>query len=193
MVQFLRSHSLSRNLIYKLGEPRGRFFIKHLEPYLSPADSIVDIGAGIGNISAQLGKKGYHVLALDIEDLSFTSGVNPILYNGRKMPFKNKEFDVSIIITVLHHVKTPEAVISEARRVSSKIIIIEDIYFNVLHKYLTFLLDSMLNLEFRNHPHSNKNDANWKRLFKKMGLKLSDTKYDRSFLLFKHVVYVLET
>ena len=75
---------------------------------------------------------------------------------------------------------------------ASRIIIMEDIYSNSLQKYLTFFVDSLVNLEFSDHPHSNKTDEEWRELFRKNGLKLVDAKYHRFLLFFRQVTYYLE-
>jgi len=81
----------------------------------------------------------------------------------------------------------------EAKRVSKKIIIIEEIYTNIFNKYLTYFIDSLLNLEFIGHPHTNKTDKEWKLLFGQLGLKLTDAKYSRTFLVkTRQVIYCLE-
>ena len=46
-----------------------------------------------------------------------------ILYDGKKLPFKNKEFDIVISTTVLQDIKRPKKIIEEIKRVGSKYII----------------------------------------------------------------------
>lgn len=193
VVQFLRTHHSSRSIVHRLGEPRARLFIEQFERYLNTTDSILDVGTGVGNIAAQLIEKGYTVLPLDVENLSFTSDVVPKLFDGKAIPFNNKQFDVALVSTVLHHVKVPKDILLEAARVAKKLIVIEDIYTSTPHKYLTYAMDSLMNLEFKNHPHSNKTDSQWKNLFREMGLELVSTGYMKSSVVFKHAVYVLET
>lgn len=57
---------------------------------------------------------------------------------------------------------------------------------------MTYFFDSLLNLEFVGHPHSNKSDKQWKKTFENLDLKLVDIKYNYSFLVFKHATYYLE-
>ncbi|MFQ5795282.1 MAG: class I SAM-dependent methyltransferase [Candidatus Bipolaricaulia bacterium] len=137
------------------------------------------------------GKK-FKVTPLDVQNLSFVDQIEPVIYDGDNMLFEDDRFDVALILTVLHHTPHPEKVINEAKRVSKRIVIIEDIYMNFIQKYLTYFFDSLLNLEFTGHPHTNKNDQEWKALFEQLGLKLKDAKYKRSLLLFKNVTYHLE-
>jgi len=54
------------------------------------------------------------------------------------------------------------------------------------------MIDSLVNLEFTGHPHSNKSDAEWREAFTRMNLRLLDTKYTHTAYVFKHAVYYLE-
>ena len=59
-----------------------------------------------------------------------------------------------------------------------------------LEKYKTYIMDSIVNFEFKDHPHNNKTDIEWKNIFKQLNLKLVDTKY-RKHGSFLHAIYVL--
>ena len=177
---------------YNLGIDRDRFLAGLIFPYLEKGDKVLDIGCGLGRITKMIKDEGHIITPLDVRDLSIDDDISPLIYNGKKIPFADKSFDVSLIITVLHHTVSPEAILREARRVSKKIIIIEDIYKNSLQKYFTFLNDSVLNLEFFGHPHSNMNDLEWKKTFKKLNLKLVNAKYAKRQLVL-HGIYFLST
>ena len=166
--------------------------VKQIEPYLNKHYKILDIGSGLCTVCEILRIKGYQTTPLDVQDLSFVDGIKPILYDGDKIPFNENEFDISLISTVLHHISHPKKILREAKRVSKKIIVVEDIYYNVLHRYLTYFFDSLSNWEFIGHPHKNKNDKGWKQTFKNLGLKLIEAKYERIFLIFELASYHLE-
>lgn len=176
MREEVASLGLIRRLNYFLWKSRAKDIYSRLKPYLKKGDKILDIGAGSCQIAEILTKRGFKTTLLDVKNLSSVSSINPIIYDGQYIPFKNNSFDVALLITVLHHTSNTEQVLSEAKRVSKRIIVIEDIYKTTFQKYLTFIMDSLANLEFINHPHSNKSDKEWKRLFKELGLKLVDTK-----------------
>ncbi|MEM7551051.1 MAG: methyltransferase domain-containing protein [Bacteroidota bacterium] len=163
-----------------------------ISPYLKKSDRILEIGTGLGTVSKTLIDHGFSFEGVDIADYSIYEEVKPTVYDGKKLPFKKNEFDSTLILTVLHHTKNPIQIISEAARVSKKVIIIEDIYSNKLQKYLTFFTDSLTNFEFKGHPHTNKTDAEWKLVFKKLDLKLINDFSYRYFLLYRQVVYMLE-
>ncbi|KKR78393.1 MAG: Methyltransferase type 11 [Candidatus Nomurabacteria bacterium GW2011_GWA2_40_9] len=192
IIRFLQKNRFFRRIIYKAGKSRAKDMINKIKPFLDKNDAILDIGSGTCNVCQILFENHYKISPLDVQDLSFVNNIKPVIYDGVKIPYDNNKFDKVLILTVLHHTPNPENVLKEAKRVSKRIIIIEDIYSNWLHKYITYFFDSLLNLEFIGHPHTNKNDKQWKKTFKKLGLKLIDTKYDHSFLVFKHATYYLE-
>ena len=82
-------------------------------------------------------------------------------------------------------------VIKEALRVADELIIIEDVYTNQLHKYLTFFTDSLFNFEFIGHPHSNKTETEWEKLFKNLKLKIKDKRKDKVLKFYNQVTYYL--
>ncbi|MEP4091791.1 class I SAM-dependent methyltransferase [Reichenbachiella sp.] len=149
------------------------WIIKHL----SPQHKILDLGSGSCFLSSLLMDKGFEVTPVDVQNLSSITTISPLIYDGRNLPFKEKAYDVVLLLTVLHHVKDFRATIREARRVSNKIIIIEDIYYNTFQKYLIYFFDSLVNFEFLNHPHNNLNDLEWKALFHGENLVLEDAQY----------------
>jgi ubiquinone/menaquinone biosynthesis C-methylase UbiE len=192
LVKFLQKNNFFRGIIYKLGRARANDIFSKIKPFLNKDDYILDIGAGTCNVCEILLEKEYNVIPLDIQDLSFVNNIKPILYDGDKIPFDDNKFDITLILTVLHHTPYPEKIIEEAKRVSKRIIIMEDIYTNVFHKYITYFFDGLLNLEFIGHPHTNKNDKLWKETFDKLGLKIIETRYHSSYLVFRHATYYLE-
>ncbi|NMB56522.1 class I SAM-dependent methyltransferase [Candidatus Beckwithbacteria bacterium] len=191
-MKLLQKNKLSKKIIYKIAQKRTQSLLKKIEPFLKEGDKILDIGAGTCSLCEDLEKKDYQVFPLDVQNLSLIDHINPLIYNGDKIPYENDEFNKALILTVLHHTKDPEKIIKEAKRVAKEIIIIEDVYSNPLHQYITYFFDSLLNFEFFNHPHSNKNNREWQETFEKLGLKLLDTQYHRSFFVFKHATYYLQ-
>lgn len=181
-----------KKLIAKTIPGRVGIKIGHLLPHLGKEEKILDIGTGNGGICHALKSEGLVVQPLDIKDISFFPEVKPRVYDGEKIPFENRSFDVTLLITMLHHTPDPEAILREARRVAPKLIVMEDIYTNFIQKHLTFFTDSLVNLEFEGHPHTNMNDAGWRQLFEELDLEVSHVEYRRTLLFYKQVVYVLQ-
>ena len=190
----LKENKIMNNFLYRLLRYRAEETVKDIENYFSKEDYTVDIGAGGCNITEVMREKGYKIKPIDIRNSSFVKGLEPLVYDGEKIPFKDNEFTASLIVTVLHHAPNNRKIIEEAMRVSQKkIVIIEDIYTGSIHKKLTFFMDSLVNIEFQGHPHTNRSDKEWKELFKELGLKIKDAKYRKSrFPFLYHATYYLE-
>ena len=188
----LQDKSFLKEQIFKIWLWDAKFKIQRISEHLSKKDKILDVGTGPGSVCLLMQREGYNLTPLDVVDQTLSSEVEPLIYNGKKLPFDDNSFNTALILTVLHHTSNPKEILSEAKRVADKIIIVEDIYSNPIQKYLTFIVDSIVNMEFAGHPHSNKSDTEWKTTFNKLGLKLKATRYDRFLLFFRQATYYLE-
>ncbi|MGK7955013.1 MAG: class I SAM-dependent methyltransferase [Crocosphaera sp.] len=166
---------------------------KRLEAWLNHEDFILELGSGLGTVTHYFQQQGFTIVPLDIQNVSLFSEVNPIIYEGQKIPFENHTFSTVLLLTVLHHTVDVVSVLCEAKRVGRKIMIIEDIYDNKIQQYLTYTVDSLVNFEFSEHPHNNQTDEEWKNLFKRLKLKLIYTETYSFLYFFKQVIYILET
>ena len=167
--------------------------LRWLDEHLNPSDTYIEIGSGPGSVLSVMRQQNYKVEGLDIADNAFRDDLKPIVYDGEEMPFLHHEFGTALLLTVLHHTRDPEAIISEAARVAKRIVIIEDVYDNRLMEWLTKRFDSLMNLEFIGHPHSNRSDAEWLETFDRLGLRAVHKSIHRVGGIFKQAVYVLET
>lgn len=171
---------------------RGRSILNYFLEYIGKDDKVLDIGCGDGYISDFLIKKVSSVTSIDIVDKRTFKKTDFFIFDGITIPFNENEFTTSLLVTVLHHTQNPEKLLSEVARVSKKIIIVEDTYNNNFHKFITYFFDSLLNLEFFGHPHSNKNTTEWKNLFKSLDLEIKSEKTVFAFPCFYHTTFVLE-
>lgn len=171
-----------RHPVTYIRENRAEKVFKQISPYLKKPEKILDVGCGSCFISKKLIENGFSVTSLDVENKSSFEEIKPVIYQGRKMPFKDKSFNSALLLMVLHHVKYPELVLKESMRVAKELIIIEDIYTHKLNKLWVQCRDSLLNFQFRSHPHNNKKDSEWQKLFKDLGLRILDLHYRKSFL-----------
>jgi len=190
-LRFFRRHALLKSIIYQLTFLRVQEKVKEIVRYLPERGKILDIGSGNCVVCQILRHKQFQVIPLDIRESSFVDGIVPILYNGERMPFKDKSFDVAMLLTVLHHTRYPERVLEEAKRVARSLIIIEEIYTTRIQRLLTFLIDSLFNLEFLGHPHTNRTDEEWKQTFYRLGFEVKDMRYGRSLIVLKRAAYFL--
>lgn len=80
---------------------------------------VLDLGCGRGGYSLKFRKEGAKVTALDItrEYFQNVSGVNFVLGDATKMPFKQKSFDFVFCSSLIEHIKYPRLLVSEIKRV----------------------------------------------------------------------------
>jgi SAM-dependent methyltransferase len=159
-----------------------KLVINEITPYFHKGERILTIGAGSCFIDRELLKQGFDVTSLDVKNTSLVKGIDPTIYDGNKIPFKDKEFDVAIIFYVLHHTKDPDQLLLEAKRVARRLFIKEDLYTSSWQKRFVFLVDSILNLEFAGHPHSNRRDEEWRDTFQRLGLRMVESKVENYML-----------
>jgi hypothetical protein len=191
-LEVLYSYRIPKYLVYRLLRSRARGLAKSVSPYLRKEDLILDIGSDSCTVPEILIEQNLKVIPLDIQNYSIVNTISPTLYDGSRMPFKDNQFDTALILFVLHHSYHPAELLVEAKRVSRKILIFEDIITSSVHGHLTAALDSIMNLEFYNQPHSNKRDQEWRALFDDLGFRLLNQEYKNFGAVIKQALYFLE-
>lgn len=188
----VRKIPLLRWVLLGLARSRVKEKIRAITPYLESGDKVLDIGTGNGVIADTLLQNGYQVTPLDVANSSLVDSVAPEIYDGRRIPYPDGAYDVALLITVLHHIPQPEQVLAEASRVARRVVIIEEVYGSRFEQFLTYWIDSLFNLEFFGHPHSNKTDQGWKQAFRQLKLRLIAASSSRSLGVLRRVLYVVE-
>jgi len=167
--------------------------LKSVLPHLNKNEKSLDIGCGNGMITHTLRQQHFPCTPLDVADLSILPDVKVIVYNGLQMPFQEQEFDTALLLTVLHHTPDPVLVLKETARVSKKIVIIEDIYNNKIQQYMTYAMDTLVNLGHSSMTYQNKSDSEWKVTFDELGLELIEESSKPVLFFFRQATYVLKT
>lgn len=98
--------------------------------YKDKKAKVLDLGCGVGLTLSILAQKFPNIVGCDIDQEALDAtkkvlkkvGVNIrlILYDGRKLPFKNNEFDVVTCIEVIEHVQNHHQFLKEIYRVLKK-------------------------------------------------------------------------
>jgi len=168
----------------------GDSFINILEPN----QNILDIGCGDGS----LGK--YIESMIDINYY----GVDVVVQNTKNdkiftsnipYPFKDKFFDIVILILTLHHFESPEKGFNEAIRLAKKkIVLLEDVPRNSLERNCMKIVDYVGNKIVSDDiplPFNFYDDKKWKEIFNKNNLKLVNRKnvYPLPFPRLNHYLY----
>lgn len=177
---------------------RSKAVINNVLPSLT-GPKVIDIGAGSCHIAKMLASKfKLDVTAVDVVDHNITDFALNI-YDGKKLPYADKSFDVGLLIFVLHHAPDASKLIEESSRVSKRLIIVEDLPGNRIEIAVWKRLDYLFNHAQHSDidvAHKTMSISEWKDLFNKKGLKVIKIKKFRSLfttgLTYPHVVFVLE-
>ena len=103
--------------------------IQAIRPFVLPGDTILDIGSGSG----RFGKAVQDTLQTQVTGVDVCNYADPVIpffvYNGKKLSFPDKSFDIVFLAFVLHHITNQDDILNEAIRVSrKKIVIFEDTF-----------------------------------------------------------------
>ena len=163
-----------------------------VKDWLGSDDNLLEVGSGPGSVLEVFRNHGHQVTGLDIRNNAIHSGLNPVIYDGIRMPFEDEEFDCALLLTMLHHTPDPDVIVKEAARVARRLVIIEDVYDTPIQAAYTKIADSVINLEFRGHPHSNRSNNEWLRSFERLGLTPRYTHIHPLLKIFQQAVYILD-
>ena len=176
-------------------ETRAERIVRLFENQIPRESRILDLGGGWGFYAEPLKKRGHQSLVLDVVNPGYQKAP-VVLYEGSKIPFPDQSFDVTILMTMLHHVPDPQALVKEVRRVTRhKVVVVEDLYHHAAGRFWTICRDRFLNVEFMSHPHQFRTDGGWRQFFKGLGFKVSSFKSFYTWLMGFRVlngIYVLD-
>lgn len=114
------------SLVYdETRQPLDPETVRGLSDYLNEHGwkSILEVGVGTGRIAQPLGELGFHVVGVDASHGMLARAAKkgiPYLVRGtaKSLPFRDRSFDVSLFVHVLHVLDDPGSGIREAHRVS---------------------------------------------------------------------------
>lgn len=150
-------------------EARAEKIVQLFENQIPQGSRILDLGGGWGFYAGPLKKRGHELLVLDVVNPGYQRAP-VVIYDGIRIPFPDGSFDVTILVTMLHHVTDPRALFEEVRRVTrQKVVVVEDLYHHTAGRFWTICRDRFLNVEFMAHPHQFRKDGEWREFFKAAG------------------------
>ena len=111
-------------------ESRLRVLSTAILEHLQSGDQVLDIGCGFGTLGRALMDhadcpKGVTVRGVERVKRS-GEAIEVDAYDGITLPYDDNHFDVTILADVLHHDEQPDRLLSEAARVSRRLVIIKD-------------------------------------------------------------------
>lgn len=174
--------ALVRDHFHPSLEDRAEAMVALFENQLPQKSRILDLGGGWGFYAEPLEKRGHETLVVDVVKPGYQKAP-VVIYGGERIPFDDKSFDVTILVTMLHHVPDPEKLVREVRRVTrKKVIVVEDLYHHGPGRFWTICRDRLLNMEFMEHPHQFRKHEAWVEFFQKLGFRLIDFKKFHTWL-----------
>lgn len=97
-----------------------------LEP-LRPLDRALDFGSGDGWFTARVSESGVAREVVPVDVLRRRrSLVEPMLYDGARLPFADRSFDLAFAIDVLHHCPDPAASLRDLARCAGRYLLLKD-------------------------------------------------------------------
>lgn len=191
--KFIKNNNILKKIFVSLSTPTsGVFVFNELKKNFKKSDKILNLGCGTCLFDSHAISNGYNVTSIDIYDGSLIDSVTPIVYDGKKIPLKRKHTDITLLISVLHHVDEQKELMNEAKRVSKKIIIQEDLVSGKFKRKIYSLLDNLMNLELSVKDNNYHSLEEWKNIFKQNGLSLKSVNLKKGYFLVNQAVFILE-
>lgn len=176
---------------------RTRQIVDLSQVFMQPGQRVLDFGAGTGRC-AVLMRDVLKVNITAVDVVAYARVDIPIVtYDGRRLPFRDKSFDVSLAAFTLHHCVDPEVSIRELARVTRcRIIVIEDTWTGAINKAWLYLLEFVMNRVYTLKvplPFNFKTPQQWLELFNRNRLRIVHSKEFKSTVAgLRHAVFVLE-
>ena len=116
-------------------------------------ESSIDVGAGEGWFANRLMQEGLVQNCIPVEvSLRKHVEIEPIIYDGKTLPFPDNFAPLVYSIDVVHHAENPFELLDEIARVSSRWILLKDHTFdNFLGQITLQILDELGNRRFGIH------------------------------------------
>lgn len=161
-----------------------RNVFRHLTEVLAPVAPVeraLDFGCGDGWFARELGRSGLarRVVAVEVLRRRRRRLVEPVLYDGRRLPFADRSFDLVYAVDVLHHTPDPPAALRELLRCCRSHFVLKDhTHRSRLGRWTLALLDEVGNRRFGvSSLYNYQRDWEWLPVIEDAGLTLAELRH----------------
>ena len=156
---------------------RVRVLSRHIAEMLPKNASVLDVGSGDGLIALLVMQQRPDVKIRGVDVLAReTSHIPVTLFDGKTLPFSDKEFDAAMMVDVLHHAADQQRLLSEMRRVVKHSIVIKDHVVQGLFAWRTLaFMDWVGNARYGvSLPYAYWTQGEWDRAFADLKLSVAE-------------------
>ncbi|MCH8741950.1 methyltransferase domain-containing protein [Patescibacteria group bacterium] len=199
MNQFFETTILGR-IFFPFHQKVSKVICRECEDFIEKGSKILDLGCGRGVLTNAI--KNYFqakVVGVDIKDQRIVKNFPFRIYNGEKLPFPDNSFDIVFLSYVLHHTEDPKKVISEAKRVTKKkIIIFEDLPEGIFGILMSKFHHTAYSVIFNHKAFHRKTRKGWEKSFNELDLRVVSSKRIKKWIVWlfplpqKRIMFVLE-
>lgn len=109
---------------------RLRTLVSAVLPYLRPDTQVLDVGCGFGAMGREIMDHRDCPPGVVVKGLECSPRDERLIeidvYDGREFPYEDDAYDTVMMADVLHHARSPQALLAEAARVSRRLVIVKD-------------------------------------------------------------------
>jgi SAM-dependent methyltransferase len=137
--------------------------------------TVLDVGCGDGSLAAEIGRLRPDLTFQGLEVAIRGRTAIPVsLFDGIRLPFPPKHFDVVVFADVLHHTEHAESLVMDAKRVGRAAIVIKDHRADgFLARPILRFMDRVGNVRFGvSLPYLYLTWSEWERLFDRVGVRI---------------------
>ena len=114
---------------------RDKQMVRLLKPWVR--GRTLDVGSWNGQVASQL---GVDIVGIDVCEPPPNAVIPVKQFDGREIPYDDKEFETVLCCTALHHAVDQTALFNEMLRVGKRVVILEDSYDSLVERCSVILL-----------------------------------------------------
>ncbi|MET0217757.1 MAG: methyltransferase domain-containing protein, partial [Burkholderiales bacterium] len=149
----------------------------HLDALIPAHASVLDVGSGDGLLASLVLARRPDLAWSAIDTLARPVSHVPVqLFDGRRLPFGDKQMDVVLFVDVLHHVDDPMVLLREAVRVARSALVIKDhlregLAANARLRFMDWVGNAGWGVSL---PYQYWSESQWQRAREELGLRMEE-------------------